>query len=166
MSVAKVSAGLGAACIASAASFGAPAQAAETARVSQPVSGPFSSNVVPCQYYLCTSGQLDGSFPATYQFSLDITNREAPLARSIMTTRHGQLFADDSVVIGPPDTAGVMNIRAEVRIYDGTDRYLGAGGTIVATGTFDPTRTPNIIGTYSGEVRWTASSATSAPAAP
>ena len=77
------------------------------------------------------------------------------------------MFANDVVDIGLPNSAGVMNIRAEVHVYDGTDRYVSAGGTIVATGTFDPSRSPNIVGTYSGHVNWTAvSAAQDAPAAP
>ena len=75
---------VGAACVMRAAGFGVPAQAAETAVVSQPVSGPFSSSVVPCAFALCTEGELGGSLPAIYRFSLDLSAQE-PVARSVMT---------------------------------------------------------------------------------
>ena len=112
----------------------------------QPVAGSFVASIVPCDADLCTTGQLGGDLPASYDFRLD-----GGVGGSVLTTRSGQLLGEDRVQIDwtSPTTA---TFTTTVDIVGGTGRYVQADGVLVATGTLDLQRSPQIVGSYTGTI--------------
>lgn len=118
--------------------------------------GPFTSTTVPCDAPLCTRGQLQGGFPATYDFTAE-TLAPTPLATdpnlfsytggSRIVTPRGVIVGSDTDYISLDPQGGPSPFVTTVRVVGGTLRYRNASGTFIATGILDP-GTGQAVGTY------------------
>jgi hypothetical protein len=82
----------------------------------------------------------------TYSFALD-----GAVGRSVITTRTGQLLGEDQ---GQLDwtSATTATFTTTVDIVGGTQRYRQADGVVVASGTLDLQRSPQMVGVYTGTI--------------
>ncbi len=140
------------------------------------VDGPFSSDLVDppvCKspVGLCTHGQLEGDFPAIYDFTFSTLESAGDptdptefvyTGHSTVTTPQGVLSTDDSGVIHISDPAAPpMSTPSPFvttpSVASGTGRYVGATGAFVATGTLT-FATGHATGRFIGQVcraeRW------------
>ncbi len=115
------------------------------------VEGPFSSVTVPppaclSPVGLCTHGFLKGEFPAIYDFTfstLQSTNDPSdPTAfvytgHSVVTTNRGVIDTNDSGILHMEPAGTLSPFVTTASIARGTDRYQGASGVFVATGSLD-----------------------------
>ncbi len=129
------------------------------------VEGPFSSVVVAppactSPVGLCTHGSLKGEFPAEYDFTfstLQSTNDPTdPSAfvytgHSVLTTAQGVLHTNDSGILHMGAPGALSSFVTTASVASGTERYVGASGVFVATGTLDFT-TGAATGTFVAQV--------------
>jgi hypothetical protein len=115
------------------------------------VEGPFSSVTVPppaclSPVGLCTHGFLKGEFPAIYDFTfstLQSTNDPSdPTAfvytgHSVVTTSRGVIDTNDSGILHLGGPGALSPFVTTASIAKGTERYQGATGVFVATGSLD-----------------------------
>jgi hypothetical protein len=132
--------------------------------ICRPVSGPFTSVVVPppqCTSVvgLCTHGLLHGSLEATYDFTADSlmpANDPAHPGRllytgtSVIALAHGTMFSDDHGFLDPTPT-GTAYFATTVHVIRGVKRYSNTTGTLVASGILN-FATGEAVGTYTGEL--------------
>lgn len=128
----------------------------------KPVAGPFTSSVVtgpgcsPPDAVLCTLGNLEGNFHATYSFTMTslVPDAEDPnilhyTGESVITLRNGKkLFAVDSGFMDATDPTAAQFVTTAT-IVGGTGQYQS--GQIVATGTLN-LLTGEAVGTHAGEI--------------
>jgi hypothetical protein len=126
--------------------------------------GPFSSVLVSPSMCaspvgLCTHGQLRGDFPAIYDFTfatLQPANDPSDpteyvyTGHSVVTTSRGVIQTNDSGVIHLV-TSGPSPFVTTASIATGTERYVGATGVFVATGSLNMA-TGESVGTYVADV--------------
>ncbi len=109
--------------------------------------GPFSSVLVPpptctSPVGLCTHGILTGDLDATYDFTVQAINPD-PLdpstliltGTSVVTTKDGQMFTNDTSVVQSADTPSPFVTTAVVG--SGNERWTNTSGEFVATGTLN-----------------------------
>ncbi len=127
--------------------------------------GPFSSDLVPpptctSPVGLCTHGALAGDFPAIYDFEfLTIESAGDPTdptefvytGHSTVTTPQGVIHTNDSGVIHLTSDGVGEPFVTTASIATGTERYVGAAGVFVATGTLNMT-TGHSVGSFIGHV--------------
>ena len=128
------------------------------------VDGPFHSSLVAppaCQspVGLCTHGELGGDFPAIYDFTFSTlqpaNDPNDPTefvytGRSTVTTPRGVIHTNDSGVIHMAPNAPAPFVTTAT-IASGTDRFAGASGVFVASGSLD-TATGNATGTFIAQI--------------
>jgi hypothetical protein len=95
---------------------------------------------------LCTHGQLQGDFPAIYDFTFTtLQSAHDPsdptefvyTGHSTLTTTHGVIQTNDSGVIHLSSNGAPSPLVTTATIASGTERYAGATGVFVATGTLN-----------------------------
>ena len=127
--------------------------------------GPFSSVLVPpptctSPVGLCTHGQLQGDFPATYDFTFStLQSANDPTdptefvytGHSTVTTDRGVIHTNDSGVIHIPANGAPAPFVTTAVVATGTGRYANATGVFVAQGNVDFS-TGNAVGDYIAQV--------------
>jgi hypothetical protein len=92
---------------------------------------------------MCTHGELQGDFPATYDFTFaTLQSANDPndptefvyTGHSVVTNSKGTIQTNDSGVIHLPTNGGAAPFVTTASIASGTNRYAGATGVFVATG--------------------------------
>ena len=113
--------------------------------------GPFSSDLVApptctSPVGLCTHGTLGGDFPAIYDFTFStLQSANDPTdpteyvytGHSTVTTTQGVIHTNDSGVLHLTSTGTDEPFVTTASIATGTERYVGATGVFVATGTLN-----------------------------
>jgi hypothetical protein len=123
------------------------------AKSCKPISGTFDAVALPpfsssCPSFFCTEGNLVGDLTGTYFFVAAAPTETGFTGNSTITTKNGVIHGNDvSVLFGPPVPGTAF--QTTVTIADGTRKYDGATGYIVAAGALTETGTS---GTYSGQI--------------
>jgi hypothetical protein len=129
------------------------------------VDGPFHSSLVPpptctSPVGLCTHGELQGDFPAVYDFTfatLQSANDPSDptefvyTGHSTLTTPHGTISTNDSGVIHMMGPTAASPFVTTASVASGTERFENTTGVFVASGSLDTT-TGDSVGTYFARV--------------